>query len=377
MPLIGALFVTEGLVTQEQLEACLLLQAQDHPDAPLGQIMLRCGYITEADLSRTLGLQRDLKTSIIDTIDARVPVTIDLNALILCPDRDQQISSILRRLGVMALSMNDWAHLRAAWEEHQPDLIVIDPALMDESTRLPKQLTTSILFLPLIRPEARRPARLPEWAVAVLLHSVTQVRAQRRQHKALEHLQECEFDLNAIAAMCRSITAVRSAAEAANQLMITIRNLFGIEAGTLYRLDREKDQLVFEVVFGPMQEELYHQRLPTDRGIAGWVVRNREPLIIPDVRRDPRFEGMFDNQTGFQTRSVLCIPLIAMGEICGVLQLINKLGGEFDDRDLLLLRILGALAAPALSSFPLERNMNFPGRLLAGAITHYTNLPGR
>jgi GAF domain-containing protein len=141
--------------------------------------------------------------------------------------------------------------------------------------------------------------------------------------------------------------------------MLTVRDLFGVEAGTLYRFDRPSSQLIFEVVIGPHQEQLYQQRLPIDRGLAGWVVRNGEPLLIPDVRRDPRFEGMFDHQSGFQTRSVLCVPLIKHGEVCGVIQLINKLNGEFNERDLLLLRVIAAMGAlagtPALNLF--EHNL--------------------
>jgi phosphoserine phosphatase RsbU/P len=65
------------------------------------------------------------------------------------------------------------------------------------------------------------------------------------------------------------------------------------------------------------------------------------------VRRDRRFEGMFDHQNGFQTRSILCVPMIAMGEVRGVIQLINKLNGDFNERDLLLMRILAAMGALA------------------------------
>jgi GAF domain-containing protein len=159
--------------------------------------------------------------------------------------------------------------------------------------------------------------------------------------------------LSAVAALSRNICAACSPHDVLMQLMLTIRDLFGVEAGTLYRFDRPASQLVFEVVIGPHQETLYQQRLPIDRGLAGWVVRNGEPLLIPDVGRDSRFEGMFDHQSGFQTRSVLCVPLIVRGQVCGVIQLINKLNGEFNERDLLILRILatmGALAAAADSN---------------------------
>src|SRR5262245_54282952 len=81
--LFGALLVAEGLITSEQLNACLLLQAQDYPDTPIGQILLRCGYISEETIYQTLKIQSELKVSLIDGIDAQTMRPADLSALVL------------------------------------------------------------------------------------------------------------------------------------------------------------------------------------------------------------------------------------------------------------------------------------------------------
>lgn len=355
--LFGALLVAEGLITSEQLNACLLLQAQDYPDTPIGQILLRCGYISADVIDRTLKLQSELKVSLIDSIDAQTLRPADLTALVLHRHRGDLVHAALRKLGVATSGFSQWADFQAAWHEQRPDLILIDAEAIEATTILPER-ATPIFFLPPIA-LADDQFELPECIRSMLMRFVDQVRAQRQQQGVLERLQQREFELCAAAEMSRGISAARSSQDALVHLMSTIRDLFGVEAGTLYRFDRATEQLVFEVVLGPHQEALYQRRLSIDCGIAGWVVRNSEPLLIPDVRRDPRFEGKFDDQSGFRTRSILCVPMIAMGQVRGVIQLINKLNGDFNERDLLLLRILSTMGAlvEAVASQLFERDI--------------------
>jgi putative methionine-R-sulfoxide reductase with GAF domain len=345
MPLLGALLVAEGLITREQLKACLLLQSQDHPGVQLGQIVLRSGYITESALDRAVEIQRELKSSLVHTLEAQTMPVADLTALVLHRHGRDFICDDLRRLGIAATVVRDNTRLREAQLERRPDMIVIDTSLIDDTTLALDETATPVLLLPISQLAANHARQLPKWARMVVTRFVEPLRARQRHDELLERLHQREFELSVVAALSRSMATSRSPRTAIVNLMITIRDLFGVEAGTLYRFDQAAKQLVFEVVLGPHQETLYQQRLPIDRGIAGWVVRNGEPLLIPDVARDSRFEGMFDHRSGFQTHSVLCVPLVARGEVRGVLQLINKLNGEFNERDLQLLRILAALGA--------------------------------
>jgi putative methionine-R-sulfoxide reductase with GAF domain len=346
VPLVGALLMAEGLITQEQLNACLLLQLQDHPDQPIGQILVRCGYISQQALDLALGIQVELKSSLVNSIEAQGLPQADLTALVLHARGGELAYAALSQLGVFATPARDWAEFARALKDTRFDMAIIGGDLLDETAALPDQ-STPIMILPPIVSRSSGGFYLPQWVRAIIERFVIQARVQRRQRDALERLHQRDFELSAVAALSRSICAAHSPHDAVMQLMLTIRDLFGVEAGTLYRFDRPASQLVFEVVIGPHQETLYQQRLPIDRGLAGWVVRNGEPLLIPDVRRDTRFEGMFDHQSGFQTRSVLCVPLLARGQVCGVIQLINKLNGDFNERDLLLLRILAAMGALA------------------------------
>ncbi|MBI2321279.1 MAG: GAF domain-containing protein [Chloroflexi bacterium] len=134
------------------------------------------------------------------------------------------------------------------------------------------------------------------------------------------------------------------------------------EAGSVLLVDDERRELMFEVATGPGGPRLAHVHFPLDEvSIAGWVATNARPVRIVDVRGDPRWAQRFDDVTGFTTRSMLCVPLIARGPTVGVIQLLNKRSGEpFDEGDE---RLLLALAGPMATAIENARLY----RALAGA----------
>lgn len=79
--------------------------------------------------------------------------------------------------------------------------------------------------------------------------------------------------------------------------------------------------------------------LPKTTGVAGWVFNNKIPLIVSDAYKDSRFYQDIDEKTGFQTRNILCVPLVNRENKCiGTLQALNKKSGDFDqdDKEILL-----------------------------------------
>lgn len=124
----------------------------------------------------------------------------------------------------------------------------------------------------------------------------------------------------------------------------------GAVAGALFLLDNRAGELVFEVVVGGGGEALEGQRMPKDKGIAGWVLNTRDPLIVDDVSQDKRFYQEFDS-SHFRTASIICVSLIARGNVIGVLQVLNKTSGErFNQADLELLMTFAAQSATAIEN---------------------------
>lgn len=99
----------------------------------------------------------------------------------------------------------------------------------------------------------------------------------------------------------------------------------------------------------PTREEPRGIRFPVTHGLAGEAARTRRIINVPDAYADPRFNREVDRQTGFRTRSILSIPLLAFdGELIGVVQVLNKRGRAFDDADEQIATALAAQAAVAI-----------------------------
>ncbi|TFW22422.1 adenylate/guanylate cyclase domain-containing protein [Massilia arenosa] len=120
------------------------------------------------------------------------------------------------------------------------------------------------------------------------------------------------------------------------------------ERGTLFLNDPETNELFSRVAQGNNQREI---RLLNSTGIAGHVFTTGEPLLIHDAYADERFNRTIDEQTGFVTRNILCVPIRTVkGEIIGVSQTLNKKRGKFTRNDLQLLEALTTQGTLALQS---------------------------
>jgi putative nucleotidyltransferase with HDIG domain len=113
----------------------------------------------------------------------------------------------------------------------------------------------------------------------------------------------------------------RRAMEAATRLMEA-------EVGSLLLIDDATHELYFEVELGKRGERVKEIRLKVGEGIAGWVAKTGEPVIVEDAQRDPRFSRKVDEKSSFVTRNMICVPIKVKDRIIGVLQAINKLGPQ-------------------------------------------------
>jgi diguanylate cyclase (GGDEF)-like protein len=129
-----------------------------------------------------------------------------------------------------------------------------------------------------------------------------------------------------------------------------IRQLIPSEAWSLMLLDEERQELVFEAALGAKARDVTAFRLKIGEGVAGWVARTGKPAIVNDAARDPRFSPRVDTRTQFQTRSILCAPLVSRGRTIGVLEIINKRGGRFTRHDLSLVLSLVEPCAIAIEN---------------------------
>jgi len=102
------------------------------------------------------------------------------------------------------------------------------------------------------------------------------------------------------------------------------RAIFGARASSIFLLDEETDELVFEAIAGPGSAELVGSRFPSSTGIAGWVLATRQPLVLEDVSEDPRFARDVAAATGYVPRGLMAVPLLYEERALGVLEVLDR-----------------------------------------------------
>lgn len=116
--------------------------------------------------------------------------------------------------------------------------------------------------------------------------------------------------------------------EILNTIMEKAADLINAEGWSVLLIDESTNELVFEAASGKAGKKLLGIRLKIGQGVAGWVARYGKSLIVPDVAKDPRFYSGVDEKTKFRTKSVLCVPMRSRDRIIGVVEVVNKVGGD-------------------------------------------------
>jgi adenylate cyclase len=117
--------------------------------------------------------------------------------------------------------------------------------------------------------------------------------------------------------------------------MDMIREVMIVEAGSLLFL--EDNELEIAVAFNIKIKSMKKFRLKLGQGIAGYVAARGEAIIVNDTEKSSHFFPIIDEISGFTTQSALCVPMISQGRVIGVIEVLNKINGDFsnDDKDLL------------------------------------------
>ena len=122
------------------------------------------------------------------------------------------------------------------------------------------------------------------------------------------------------------------------------RHILDADRGTVFLYEEKTDELVVRVATG-----LGSIRIPANKGIVGESAQTKKLINVPDCYADERFNRDIDKQTGYRSRCMLTIPLLGFEEsLVGVLQILNKNSGTFDEEDEFVATALAAQAAVVL-----------------------------
>ena len=166
-----------------------------------------------------------------------------------------------------------------------------------------------------------------------------------------EAFSRLEEELETLVEVGKALTSSLALDEVYEVAMEKVSILLKPSAWSLLVVDELTQELCFAVAVSPVAEKLRGVRLPAGEGIAGFVARHGEPLLVPDVSKDERFCNQLDKSYGFVTHSIVCVPLKSKDKILGVIQLINALGqNQFAYRDLRILSTIADFTAIAIEN---------------------------
>ena len=170
------------------------------------------------------------------------------------------------------------------------------------------------------------------------------------------HRQSIEFSV--VSDISFALTSTLSLQKIYQQLIDPVRRTLIVESISVGLIDQDTGDITFvDSLLGPMFEALPTIRIKKGQGIAGWVAEHQSPVIINDVYSDKRFYSTVDKDSGFQTNSMVCIPLQVEERTIGVLQAINKKSSDFNEHDLRLLQAIGGPLAAAIENARLHNDV--------------------
>ncbi|NCC32894.1 MAG: GAF domain-containing protein, partial [Chloroflexia bacterium] len=191
---------------------------------------------------------------------------------------------------------------------------------------------------------------------------------ERRQHALIEIISRLTTTLNRD--------------DLLNRIMEYACELLDIEAASIWLYDESQHELVLYLATGYRRSEVEAKRIPAGQGIIGHVVGTGETVVVNDVRHDQRFYRQFDTESGFVTRSILCVPLrapkidvggqlgILEGRIIGGAQALNpRQGRTFNTEDISLFESLAGQAATIIRLAQLYTDIDTLSTRIIDAIT--------
>jgi FOG: GAF domain len=157
------------------------------------------------------------------------------------------------------------------------------------------------------------------------------------------HLDKKARKLTAIFEISKALNEQSDPAVLFQLIVDRATELMGASSGSVIRMDPDSGTLFIEAERGLGPEVKNAMRLRVGEGITGWVAREGEPLLVPDVRKDLRYV-----QANPTVMSEMAVPVKWGSEVMGVINLDHYQVGGFSEEDLELLMAFANAAAVAL-----------------------------
>lgn len=211
----------------------------------------------------------------------------------------------------------------------------------------------------------------PEQARALLLQQRREIEALQRQVEREQFARELRQILSSMEAVS-AILAPFSYEHLLEMLVQTAADVIYAQSGSLFLLDEEANELLFQVAIGPAAQEVKKFRVPVGHGIVGITVLTGQPMAIGQAEQSQHVALDIASAVNYIPESILCVPLFYDGKIIGALELLNKTGaGAFTPKDMEVLGLFANIAALAIAQSQVYHKQS---SLLQTMLASFSNL---
>jgi K+-sensing histidine kinase KdpD len=181
---------------------------------------------------------------------------------------------------------------------------------------------------------------------------------QNEAHQSVDQLTRRNHFLRLLNEASQALTSTLETKQVLERLLQVAIEIIGAYGSSVWLVhDAYPELLVCRAAFHSKDDEnagdqtvLINKILEPGQGIAGWTALTGESAIVNHVQQDPRFYQSVDAQSGFHTTSLLSVPMRFRDIVIGVLEVVNKHNGPFDDEDLAVAESLAASASIAIEN---------------------------
>lgn len=157
--------------------------------------------------------------------------------------------------------------------------------------------------------------------------------------------------LSTLISVGSSINSTLDLDQLLTHLMESATKVMKARDSSLMLLDERTNELVFKIALGEKGSQVQEFRLRMGQGIAGQVALTGEPIVVSDASKDTRFERSIDMATGFETKSIMCVPIELRGKVVGVIEVLNAgYSGPLSEEDLDIFSAFASAAGVALQN---------------------------
>ena len=180
-------------------------------------------------------------------------------------------------------------------------------------------------------------------------------------------------DALSLAATAGTIAAPVVHSRLLEMIVETAADVIDANAASLFLIDYDTQELVFEVTLGEKAEEVRKFRVPLGHGVAGLVALSGQPMAVSDTATDNRDAAEIAEAVGYIPKNILCVPLFYDDQVIGVIELLDKQGApSFNTTDM---ESLGRFANQAAVAIEQSRNQQNLAALIGEVLASFGGIP--